>query len=148
MSELQNGNLPALHEDTDLEAPIFDEQSRFWTSLDTSTIEGKKKALRALGNSDFPASYMRDMPFHTTDVLVHEVQVANRETGEITQAVRCVLISSDGKTISFVSNGVLGSLRNIIQLFGRPPWDPPLKLFVRDVNTRGGYRTYNLVLAD
>lgn len=148
MSELQNANLPVPHEDTDLEAPLLEGAPKFWTSLDTGTNEGKKKALKALGNSDFPASYMRDVPFLVQDVLAHEVQVANRETGEITQAVRCVLISPDGKTVSFVSAGVLGSLRNIMQLFGKPPWDPPLKLAVRDVNTRSGYRTYNLVLAD
>lgn len=117
----------------------------FWTSLETTDIKGKMAVQKALGNSDYKAEDIAQVPFPVRDVVVHNVRIES-DNGETVEAYRAVLISPDGKTVSFTSEGVIASLRSIFSIFGLPPWQPALLVQAKDVKTRRGYRTINLVV--
>lgn len=80
-------------------------------------------------------------------VLIHNVQIADEETGELVTQTRTVIIDTNGVTYSSVSAGVLGSLQKIFALFGMPEWTDGLKLTARRVKTRK-YKTINLTVVD
>ncbi len=125
---------------------IFEGQpTKLWASLDTSTEEGKINLIKALGNADYSAEDLAKVPFPTENIVVHQVNIET-EDGETIEANRTVLIGPDGQTASFVSQGVISSLRNIFAVFGLPPWKPPLALSVKEVRTRKGWKTLNLIV--
>lgn len=76
--------------------------------------------------------------------LVHYCMVPAskpQEDGEVTEFVRTVLLTADGKQIAFGSKGIVKSLHLIISLLRPAPWKPPLKvkLVVRQL---GGQRQW------
>lgn len=116
-----------------------------WTSIDISSVEGKMHVQKALGTADYTADDLKLVPFPVQNVVVHSVKIES-EDGGVINANRTVLISPDGKTASFTSQGIISSLRNIFSLFGFPPYDEPLNMIVKETKTRKGWRTLNLVV--
>lgn len=98
------------------------------------------------------------VPSHDLDSLNGEVfraqyYLANvvdfiSETGEIVPLPRIVLISPDGETLAFTSEGALRSFDLIRQLLGDGPWAPPLPISAVPIKTRRGYRTFRLILGE
>lgn len=60
--------------------------------------------------------------------FAHNVELEARTGGELVDAVRVVLMDEDGKCIGFVSDFLARELDNIISIFGRGPWSPPIPL--------------------
>lgn len=75
----------------------------------------------------------------------HKVELVNPSDGEINNAIRVVLIQPDDVAFAFVSNGVAQDLRRIVQAFGAKVFNPPIRVSVQAVKTRGGYKTYKIV---
>lgn len=75
----------------------------------------------------------------------HKVEIVNPSDGEITNAIRVVLIQPDDVAFAFVSNGVAQDLRRIIQAFGAKVFNPPIRMRVDAVRTRGGFRTFKIL---
>lgn len=115
-----------------------------WTSLDQNNKAG---ILGAMQDADHNLmTYFDDNPgavINMKDVLIHNVQIADESTGELTTQPRTIIIDDKGVTYSSVSMGVLGSLQKIFALFGQPTYNQPLKIQARRVKTRK-YTTINL----
>lgn len=120
----------------------------FWSSLPTTNRQDKALILAALQDSDERLDALIGKGWMTKNLLAHPVAVTDEETGEILMAVRLVLIAPDGQTAACCSAGAVRSATAIIQLYGQPPWDPPLYLTVKQVTTRKGRRTFVLGVAD
>lgn len=69
------------------------------------------------------------------DVFVEAVAVKNPETGRIQQAPRIVLFDASGESHVCVSMGVLGALRKLFAVYGRPTWTTPVVVRVKQINT-------------
>jgi len=69
-----------------------------------------------------------------------EAQWTNKETGEITDGIRTVLVDRHGDAVSFGSAGVVQSLKRIGAARGVPPWDPPVKMRVKQKPLENGKR--------
>ena len=123
-------------------------QRNTFTTIDISTIEGKKQAFRCMSACDTPNEELRQNVFEVENIFIHEVSLADENTGERVKMARTVLVSPQGKTTAFVSQGVLTSLQNLVMLFGMPPWKPALKVKVKEVITRRKFRVYNLELME
>ncbi|MEM3593822.1 MAG: hypothetical protein QXS27_03755 [Candidatus Jordarchaeaceae archaeon] len=119
-------------------------EDKIFTSIDISTIDGKIMTQNCLSDSDYNLDDMKERAFPIQHVLAHYVNI-NSEKGSV-QAIRTVLVTSDGETISFTSDGVIASLKRIFGLMGEPPWDPPLWMKAKEIRTRNGWRTINLVV--
>jgi len=55
-----------------------------------------------------------------TDLVAHTVEVADPKTGELTKALRIIIVGDDGESYASVSKGVLSSLRRIVSQLGPP----------------------------
>lgn len=114
-----------------------------YTSLKSDSMADKMKLLAAMGQADMKGDDLEKAPLEVADILLHAVTVTS-DSGDSAQYIRTVLISPEGKTAAFVSNGIVSSLANVMQVFGEAPWKPALKLQAFVVKTRKGFRTYNL----
>ena len=77
--------------------------------------------------------------------MVHEVQIVNKDTGEVNDCYRVVLITPEWKAYAFVSAVLAKGVREIYRKFGTEPLDPPLAVQVKQKQTGGGKRCYTLV---
>ncbi len=115
-----------------------------WTSLDP---DNKAGILGAMQDADYNLmNYFDDNPgavVNMKDVLIHNVQIADETSGELTTQPRTVIIDDKGVTYASVSMGVLGSLQKIFAIFGTPSYKKPLKIQARRVKTRK-YSTINI----
>lgn len=67
------------------------------------------------------------------DIFCESVECVNDETGEITNAPRIVIIDDKGVGYACVSMGVFSSLKKIMNLFGQPTWEKPVKIKVGQI---------------
>jgi hypothetical protein len=81
--------------------------------------------------------------FKVNDVTIHAATVT-QDDGEVIEVRRTVLHTDKGVNVAAVSEGVVGSIRQISALYGPPPWDG-LKLKAVQKSTRKGFRTYRLI---
>src|SRR5581483_2205280 len=68
--------------------------------------------------------------------LAHHVEAADAATGELRRLVRLVLVSPTGEAWATTSGGVLTALRQLMAVYGPPPWQ--LTLDVQRLETRRG----------
>lgn len=120
----------------------------FWTSIQPSDPKSKSLLRKCLADADATANDFFGKPFLTQHLFIHNVELADPESGEVLMVTRSVLVSPAGDTLSMCSSGAIRSLRAIIATEGPPPWNPPLPIVIRPVKTRRGFTTYNLDILD
>ena len=77
------------------------------------------------------------------NVVIHAVRVASKETGEMMDAIRTVLVSPEGTRYSTLSPYPAQCLRQWYSVSGElPPYNPPLRAIVRKVKRRAGDGRY------
>ena len=119
---------------------------KIFTTLDLNTIKGKILAAKCMTGGDTQNEDLLTNTFLLQNVFIHEVELVDEETGEMSKAERAVLISPEGKTVAFVSGGVVKGIKNLVALFGMPPWDNPLPVYTKRQKTRRGFYTLNLLV--
>lgn len=112
-----------------------------WSSFDETTEPGQLAALSAMSGAAIRGSDLLGKQISVQNILVHVVQLADPETGEVDEAPRVVLIDPDGVCVGFCSMGAVQSLKRIIKTIGRPPWNPPLCIVPTPQKTRKGFTT-------
>jgi NACalpha-BTF3-like transcription factor len=124
------------------------ENIAFYTSIDRSTLEGKAKVFKALGNSDYSLKNVAEKKVMLiTDIVAHNVELVNEQTGLAETADRIIMVMEDGQTVSGCSKGFKSSITNMLAVYGKPPFSPALPLVVMCVQTRKGRETFNLMVA-
>lgn len=108
---------------------------KYWTSLDLETDEGKRDFIRAKGEDGLDFDKVKGTTVAIRDILCHEAETANKETGEVTYWIRNVLILEDGTLVSGGSQGIRNSLADMIAVYGNPPWKPAIKVAVKERKT-------------
>lgn len=106
-------------------SPIPDGDS-YWTSLPMDTEQQRAAAIRYRRKTERASDDVLGAELQLTDLYIHMVTITDEESGEINEAVRVVLISPDRTATQFVSGGVYKSLKDIVSVFGVPPWSPPI----------------------
>lgn len=127
-------------------------QLQFWTSIPDTGDTRKRAALvsRLMGEADVSAKDLKNKdPMLVENILAHNVNVlVDEKTGEMQEATRVIFQLADGRTVDTVSAGIVSSLRNVFALAGMPPWSPPLKLSIKENDTRRGRRVYSLLISE
>jgi hypothetical protein len=135
------------HESPHVDRPEFDLMEfggggqRLATSLDVDSADGKRAFLTAQQDCDFRLVECVNQPIHVANYLVHDVELSNRETGELTPAVRLVLVDVNGKSYECVAATLLRSFQRIVYLYGRPPWNPP-RVLTPKTKKKGEFSIY------
>jgi hypothetical protein len=117
-----------------------------YTSIQTDTPEGKMLFLKAAtGEPDYSGDDLMNKPFPAENLFVARIPL-QQEDGSMVEADRIVLISPEGETAAFVSKGVKTSLSYIMSpmMYGKPPFNPPIWVQTARVQTRTGYKCWNL----
>lgn len=111
-----------------------------YTSLDVTSTAGRKKLYNITNRPDHNISDFINKPISITDIYVDVNARPNKETGEIEDKPRTVLIDTNGESyIAGVSVGVFNSVREILRIFGEPStWDEPLTVMPVTVRTPKG----------
>lgn len=118
--------------------------ARIATSLDMKKPEERLAAYRAIQTQDKAGLDMLNQPLQLRHWLCHDITLTDPETGEVSDAVRTVLILEDGTRVGFVSDGLLKSLKAIEAFFGPAPWTPAIRGTVKQINSRSGRRFYTI----
>lgn len=126
-------------------------ETSFYCSIpDDGSRKAKVAIYNAVNNSEKSLSDMIGKPLDIVDVVAYPVTLADEETGEVIESIRTVLIDKDGTSYSAVSSGITNSLSKIFAIVGSPlngAWhDEPVKMEVKQVNTRNGNNKVNTIV--
>lgn len=126
----------------DVSVDLSSRQTSF-SSLVAVTDDEKADMFNAVNNPDKRLADCINMTINAKDLFIEVVNCTNEETGEITACPRIVIV--DDKKVSYqaVSVGIYSALKKIIQIYGAPTWDKPIKLMVKQI-TKGNRKMLTL----
>lgn len=132
----ENTNLMVMDGAESFIADLTSERVTAFCSLQPTTKEGKATLFKAMNNPDKRIGDCINMTIPVKDVFVEVVNCTNKETGEVVQCPRIVLIDKDGVGYQCVSLGMFSALKKVMQVFGVPTWKEPINLKIVQV-TKG-----------
>ena len=118
----------------------------FWTTLDLQTQEGRYLSDDAFGPTVDDMSKWINKTFIARDVLVHDAQTTDEQTGEVIPLVRVVLIGANGGMVAWTGRGATRSLTRIGQTWGPPPWVDGLPIKITEIAVGANKRTHLLTV--
>lgn len=113
-------------------------ESNAFCSIKEDTLEAKKLVYNASNNPSHKIDDYINKEIALKDVFVEIIELANENTGELEQAPRIVLIDDEGESYQCVSNGIFGSLKKLMAIFGEPTWKNPIHVIVKQVKVKRG----------
>lgn len=119
-----------------------------YSTIQGSDFESKKTVLNALTNAK-PLNESIGVVINLTNIVAQAVTVNDAATGEEVDAVRVILMDVDGSSYAAVSDGIMGSLRDIFAILGDPStWTEPLPVVATaNQGSIKGRKYFKLVLA-
>ena len=113
-----------------------------YSSVRYESFEDKKRTYNALTTDKQIGDYLNEV-LDVEDIIAGDVLITNKETGEVDEATRTVLILADGSAVAATSSVLFSRLMQIVSIFGNPnTWPEPLKIKVRQQNLANGRRIY------
>lgn len=98
----------------------------FYSSLRGADFDTKLQVAEAQSNAEPLADHLGET-ITVKNIIIQEVTLTNKETGEVNQAPRATILADDGASYSATSLGVFSSLRQLIQTVGEPStWERPI----------------------
>jgi hypothetical protein len=150
--------MPEGNELAKIEKPITNElalgdaggPAPFWCSWRTSTAVDKARLLKAMHGKVDSLADILDETIEVRHVLTQRIEVVSQETGEVVPSIRIVLIGPKDELYGCVSEYAWKSLQSIgsPQLFGPPPWEPPLRLKCVQYTSSRKRKFYNLEVCE
>ena len=113
-------------------------ESNAFCSIKEDSLESKKLVYNASNNPTHKIDDYINKEIALKDVFVEIIELANENTGELEQAPRIVLIDDKGESYQCVSNGIFGSLKKLMAIFGEPTWEDPIHVVVKQVKVKRG----------
>ena len=130
---------------------LMNEEKEYYTTVDLTTKEGRKQLLVLSQNEpDSKVSDYIGKQITFTDVYMEKVSVEdNVKKGKYVDAIRTVIQTPDGETITATSEGFAKSVLMIINCLGNPSeWEEEYYFEVRQVETRMNRRYFKLQLVE
>jgi len=112
---------------------IFDPKnlSRFFTSIpQDGTRASMIKNFNAVTNTTGALDDVVGQALEVQHIVAHQVQLANRETGETFDAIRVILVTTDGESYSTASVPFYNAVQTLFSAGITAPFDPALKIKV------------------
>lgn len=116
----------------DLTAP----RSTQYCSLVATTDVEKALLFKAMNNPEKRISDCINTTINVKDVYVEVVQCVNKETGEMQDCPRIVLIDDKGMGYQCVSIGMFSALKKVFSVYGVPTYDKALPIKIVQI-TKG-----------
>lgn len=117
----------------------------------TMVAEDRKAKARLFNACSSPKklSDCINIPIEMIHFFVEIIQCANKESGELVNVPRVVIIDKKGQGYQAVSVGIYNAVKRIVAMFGHPStWTEPVTVITQNVDLGGGQHTYNLTIAE
>lgn len=105
-----------------------------YSSMRSGTMKEKAALYNAMSNPAHKVGDYINKTIRIKDIYVENIELTDEETGEMSNAVRTVLIDVEGDTYQAVSQGVFRSLARLIETFGEPTWEDGIPCVVRQIS--------------
>jgi hypothetical protein len=107
------------------------DESAAVTTYDLASVAGQRACFRSLNDEADKAENYINKVLLIEHVTFHPVRLKNDGIEEGPIKVRTVIVSPQGKMVSFVSDSVVRFFSRLTA-FGKPgPWHPPLKVLLK-----------------
>lgn len=95
------------------------------------TDEEQIAVVNALSSPDGGISDLINQEIELTNYYIEKTTLTDKETGEVKEALRAVLITASGESYGGCSKGLINSLKAIITVYGPAEvWKAPLRVKV------------------
>lgn len=135
VQETQALTVMTMDDNTNFVADLTSRKTMF-CSFEAKTPADKAKLFKAMNNPEKRIGDCINMEIVAKDLFCEVVTCVNKETGESNECPRIVIIDDKGVGYQAVSLGVFSAVKKIIQVFGQPTWNEPIKLKVVQI-TKG-----------
>ena len=109
---------------------------RTYSSVTGTDIEARKTVYNAVNNAEQISDHLGE-EFHLVHIIQQPTESLNEETGVVEEYTRTTLITADGTAFSAGSDGIAGSVDNLLAAFGEPSeWAEPLRVKVIERKSR------------
>ena len=109
---------------------------RTYSSVTGTDIEARKTVYNAVNNAEQISDHLGE-EFHLVHIIQQPTESLNEETGVVEEYTRTTLITADGTAYSAGSDGIAGSVDNLLAAFGEPSeWAEPLRVKVIERKSR------------
>lgn len=116
------------------------------STLSGETLEARKATLNAVTNAE-PVNEHLGETINLVHVVAQAVTLVDDKTGVATDAIRAILLDANGSAYAAVSDGLMGSLRDVFGIMGQPStWVEPLPIRVVEKRGRSGFRFFKIEL--
>lgn len=88
------------------------------------------------------------IPFTFKNYILYPSSYRKRDTGEIIEGQRLVIIGDNGFMMGTYSTQIIESLKLIFLLKGNPPFPSPVRLVIKSATGKNGGRRFFLELLD
>lgn len=103
---------------------------RTYSSVVGDDVDARKLVYNAVNNAEQISDHL-NTPFLLANIIQQPAESVDDETAEVSEYTRTTLITPDGKAYSAGSDGIAGSVDNLIAAFGEPhTWAEPLNVQV------------------
>jgi hypothetical protein len=135
-ANVQETAMVAMEENSKFVADLQGNSVTMFCSFKPSTPKQKAQLFKAMNNPDKRIADCINMEINVKDVFCETVNCTNRETGELQECPRIVLIDDKGVGYQCVSLGMFSALKKVMAVFGTPTWETPVKLKIVQI-TKG-----------
>lgn len=146
MNELMVNDIASVNLVDQLKNP----NGQFYCSIKDDGSRATKVAIfNAVNGADESLADHIGETIEVVNVVAHPVELPDENTGEILTCLRTVLIASDGKTYTAVSQGITSALSRIFSIIGSPDngaWESePVRMKIKQIKTRNGNNKVNTI---
>lgn len=127
-------------------AMFTDESNEVFFSLVPESDEEKIRLYNAMTNPDEKLSDHINQEIIVKDIICEMIPITSKETGEIKDTPRIILIDTEGKTYSATSFGVYNALKRIFAVYGTPTWNDGLKMRVVQISSKDDRKMLSIKL--
>ena len=112
--------------------------AKVYCSVSASNPANKAIVYNAINNPTVKISDHVGKDIYIKDIYCEEIEVPDKDTGEIRNLTKTVLIDPDGNSFFSVAAGVFRAVKNLIAIFGYPTYETPVHVRVTNVRLKKG----------
>lgn len=127
------------------ELTVFNNATTAYSSISATNVEEKKRLVNAMNNPTHKLSDMINKTILMKDIYAEPIELTDSDTGEMYDAVRVVILDTDGNSYQSVSKGIYNSLSKIMAIMGAPTWEDGLAVEVKSITKGSGKDIRNIL---
>lgn len=109
-----------------------------YISFVPESTEDQIKLYNAMNSPMYRIKSAINKPIKMMDAVLVPCTLTNEETGEVSQAIRAIIIDDHGDTYAATATGVITSLKNIMSVFGSLHFEDGLTVIPKEIPVKRG----------